>query len=205
MAGLAQARCLVIVDDDPAMVERVASVARVTRPDLKILVRTYWDHEAGRLREIGADRIVSGERESLAALLEDVLADYGLDKISLDPQEPLPGGSPSSAAQFLITLNTDALRATHSCTHLDQVRTVRPRAEGCEECLRSGGRWVHLRICMTCGHIGCCDSSKNKHATLHHRETGHPIVKSFERGEDWAWCYPDQLLLEPRQQTVSEA
>ncbi|MGH9265903.1 MAG: UBP-type zinc finger domain-containing protein [Acidimicrobiales bacterium] len=83
-----------------------------------------------------------------------------------------------------------------TCTHLDQVHDVAPDAEGCEECLASGGCWVHLRLCMSCGHIGCCDSSPGRHATAHHRATTHPVVRSFEPGEDWWWCYADELAFE---------
>jgi CPA2 family monovalent cation:H+ antiporter-2 len=82
-----------------------------------------------------------------------------------------------------------------SCAHLRMARAVRPRARGCEECLQTGDTWVHLRICMTCGHVGCCDSSKNKHASKHYPATEHPIIKSLERGEDWAWCYADATYL----------
>ena len=64
-----------------------------------------------------------------------------------------------------------------------------PRATGCEECLLTGDSWVHLRLCLTCGHVGCCDSSKNRHASKHHAATGHPVVRSLEPGEDWMWCY----------------
>ena len=85
-----------------------------------------------------------------------------------------------------------------TCTHLDQVRDVEPRTpQGCEECLKMNGRWVHLRLCLTCGHVGCCDNSPNKHATKHYHATKHPIIKSFEPGEDWGWCYVDELFLEP--------
>src|SRR5437899_4077218 len=84
------------------------------------------------------------------------------------------------------------------CTHGDQIREVTPSADGCEDCLRIGDSWVHLRLCMTCGHVGCCDDSKNKHATAHFRRTGHPIMRSFEPGEDWAWCYVDNVALDPR-------
>ena len=79
------------------------------------------------------------------------------------------------------------------CTHLDQIREVTPEANGCVECLAIGDGWVHLRLCMSCGHVGCCDSSKGKHATAHAKATGHPIVESFEPGEDWFWCYMDEL------------
>ena len=82
------------------------------------------------------------------------------------------------------------------CKHMDQIRDVKPRTRGCEECLRSGDNWVHLRMCMTCGHVGCCDSSLNKHATHHFHETHHPIMRSAEAGEDWGWCYVDKIELE---------
>ncbi|WP_119458963.1 UBP-type zinc finger domain-containing protein [Rhodospirillaceae bacterium SYSU D60014] len=86
-------------------------------------------------------------------------------------------------------------RQTPKCAHVGQARDVTPSAEGCEDCLRIGATWVHLRICMTCGHVGCCDSSEHKHATQHYRATDHPIVKSHERNEHWAWCYVDEILL----------
>ena len=84
------------------------------------------------------------------------------------------------------------------CTHLDEVRNVRPRTpRGCEECLQTGDSWVHLRLCLVCGHVGCCDSSRNTHATKHFHASGHPVIRSFERGEDWGWCYVDALFMEP--------
>jgi uncharacterized UBP type Zn finger protein len=70
-----------------------------------------------------------------------------------------------------------------------------PQLEGCEECLEIGGSWVHLRMCLTCGKVGCCDSSPNRHASAHFKEDGHPLVRSAEPGEDWVWCYVDQLPL----------
>lgn len=93
-----------------------------------------------------------------------------------------------------VTLDTtreDAL----ACTHLGDVRVVTPSTPGCEECLAMGERWVHLRICMSCGHVGCCDSSKNRHATRHYRDSGHPVVRSFQPGETWGWCYADEAPL----------
>ena len=80
------------------------------------------------------------------------------------------------------------------CTHTDQIRDVAPVTPGgCEECLASGDWWVHLRVCLSCGHVGCCDSSPNQHATAHARGAGHRLVQSFEPGEDWRWCYADQV------------
>jgi hypothetical protein len=83
----------------------------------------------------------------------------------------------------------------NECTHIDQIEVtdLPPQIEGCEDCLRSGGHWVHLRMCTTCGHIGCCDSSPNRHATAHVGASGHPVIRSAEPGEDWFWCYPDQV------------
>jgi uncharacterized UBP type Zn finger protein len=85
--------------------------------------------------------------------------------------------------------------ATTVCTHLDEIAvTALPETiAGCEECLKTGSRWVHLRMCMTCGKIGCCDSSPNRHASGHAREVGHPIVRSAEPGETWSWCYVDEV------------
>jgi hypothetical protein len=85
---------------------------------------------------------------------------------------------------------------TPQCAHLDQVDPVAPNADGCEDCLASGGRWVHLRLCRSCGHVGCCDSSPGRHATAHFRDTGHAIVSSYEPGEDWWWCYLDEVVFE---------
>ena len=82
------------------------------------------------------------------------------------------------------------------CTHLDQIRKVKPKTKGCEECLKLGDHWVHLRLCLTCGHVGCCDASKNKHATKHFHATKHPVIRSQEPGENWMWCYVDEVTLE---------
>jgi uncharacterized UBP type Zn finger protein len=83
------------------------------------------------------------------------------------------------------------------CTHLDQVTTLVPNTpDGCEECLAMGDTWVHLRLCVSCGHVGCCDNSKNRHATKHYRHTSDPLIASYEPWENWMWCYPDELFIE---------
>jgi hypothetical protein len=81
------------------------------------------------------------------------------------------------------------------CTHLDQIQlTELPDAvDGCEDCLRTGGKWLHLRICLTCGHVGCCDNSPARHATAHAHGSSHPIIRSLEPREDWCWCYVDEV------------
>lgn len=84
------------------------------------------------------------------------------------------------------------------CHHLEGLHPKEPRTpEGCEECLASGSDWVHLRLCLTCGHVGCCDESPNRHATKHFRGTQHPVIRSFEPGEDWGYCYADDVGFEP--------
>jgi uncharacterized UBP type Zn finger protein len=82
------------------------------------------------------------------------------------------------------------------CTHTDQIHDVKPKTKGCEECLKMGDKWVHLRLCLSCGHVGCCDSSKNKHASKHYRAVKHPIIRSIEPGENWMWCFIDELMFE---------
>jgi uncharacterized UBP type Zn finger protein len=86
------------------------------------------------------------------------------------------------------------------CSHLDTVELtdLPDPLDGCEECLKIGQSWVHLRMCQSCGHIGCCDSSPGKHATAHYEETGHPIVRSAEPGEDWSWCFADEVMMRLR-------
>jgi uncharacterized UBP type Zn finger protein len=83
------------------------------------------------------------------------------------------------------------------CTHTSQIKDEflrgKPHPRGCEECLKMGDTWVHLRMCLECGHVGCCDSSRNKHATKHFRSSGHPIMQSVEPGESWKWCYVDEV------------
>jgi Zn-finger in ubiquitin-hydrolases and other protein len=81
------------------------------------------------------------------------------------------------------------------CSHLETIKHLedRPDRAACPDCVAIGGRWLHLRRCTACGHIGCCDDSPNKHATAHHNKSGHPIIRSLEPGEDWLWCYEDQV------------
>jgi uncharacterized UBP type Zn finger protein len=82
-----------------------------------------------------------------------------------------------------------------TCTHLEGAGDPAPRTpEGCEECLKTGSSWVHLRLCLECGHVGCCDSSPNRHATKHYHASKHPVIQSFQPGERWRWCYIDEVF-----------
>ena len=86
---------------------------------------------------------------------------------------------------------------TSYCSHVREARDVAPATCGCEECLATRDTWVHLRLCLTCGHVGCCDSSKNKHATKHFHATRHPLMRSLEPGESWGWCFVDERVYDP--------
>ena len=80
------------------------------------------------------------------------------------------------------------------CTHLDSIKVTQTDIHVCEDCIKTGDTWVHLRMCLTCGHVGCCDSSPNKHASKHANQSDHPLIRSIEPGERWVWCYVDQII-----------
>ena len=84
-----------------------------------------------------------------------------------------------------------------TCTHLDTIKILQlpDSVAGCEDCLREGGVWLHLRICLGCGHVGCCDDSPSRHASAHGRASGHPLIRSLEPGEDWSWCFEDEVAM----------
>jgi uncharacterized UBP type Zn finger protein len=90
----------------------------------------------------------------------------------------------------------------NECVHVEEIEPVTARGTGCEECLALGDQWVHLRLCMDCGHVGCCDDSKNQHASKHFAAAGHPVMMSFEPGEDWGWCFIDEVVMDARRWPV---
>ena len=83
-----------------------------------------------------------------------------------------------------------------ACIHIEEIKPVKPSGDGCKERLEMGDPWVQLRLCLSCGHVGCCDSSKNKHATKHFHQTKHPVIRSFQAEENWKWCYIDGIIVE---------
>lgn len=190
-AGLREARTLVIADDDRERTVRVVSVAREARPDLEVLARVAHPAEAQSVLDAGADRVIADEAEATEALLE-ALAGGGADDRSR------AGAVTSSAEETAMRPKfelTSMERRSPRCRHTAGARAVEPGSPGCAECLATGDTWVHLRVCMSCGHVGCCDSSKNRHARKHWQGSGHPIIKSAEPGEDWAWCFEDDTVL----------
>lgn len=86
---------------------------------------------------------------------------------------------------------------SNNCQHLHHLAPRAGNTVGCEECVKMGDTWVHLRVCMACGHTGCCDESKNKHATRHYHATKHPVIRSDQPGETWGWCYVDEVFKDP--------
>jgi CPA1 family monovalent cation:H+ antiporter len=143
-------------------------------------------------------QMLSAERGSILEARDSGVYDDEVLRVALqeiDLEESMLDRIEDATARLDDELATPRQRAG-DCAHLREApKLVKPRTpEGCEECLRDGTRWVHLRLCLTCGHVGCCDSSTQKHAAAHYRETTHPVMRSFEPGEAWRWCYVDDLL-----------
>jgi CPA2 family monovalent cation:H+ antiporter-2 len=207
LAGAREAGMLVIADDDVETTRRVVSAVRAINPGLRVIVRTRFESEIEELREVGAADVVAEDVEGIVALLTRILESFSLDATEIREAQELLRGSAGrdhdSDDAFRAAVDsatggfrlTDDQRDSRRCTHTAETTIVTPDARGCSECIALGDSWVHLRICMTCGHVACCDSSKNKHASQHHRATTHPIIRSFQPGETWAWCYADRRML----------
>ena len=222
-AGIERARAMIVADDEPAQAQSIAHIARSLNPDLHITVRTRSSADVVALREAGADEVFTEELESTLSVCGGVLSLYGVaaEEIAAHAERVRemarrgeldePGGRQPAAASTASpprpstagarpTIDTErpvelVVSAGDGCVHRGAIRRVLPSAAGCEECLAAGDSWVHLRICMTCGHVGCCDTSPNKHAAAHHHASGHPIVRSLEPGESWGWCFVDEVML----------
>lgn len=91
-----------------------------------------------------------------------------------------------------------------ACSHFDAIQDVTPSALGCEECLQTGTKWVHLRLCRTCGHVGCCEQSPNKHALKHFQALGHPIIEGYDPPQGWGWCYVDKTYVDLGDRTTPQ-
>ncbi len=199
LVGLGRAKALVIPDDQAAMAHRVSSVARALNPTIPIIATTPFHISSPELKQAGASYVVAADKAANDLLITKILHHYGVaeNKIEsylerLDSMTTGEGMTQPDVIQL-----TEKQFGSTKCSHTTQVNAVLPSAQGCEECLKTGDTWVHLRLCMTCGHVGCCDSSKNKHAAKHFQEVGHPLMRSIEKGESWAWCYVDRVTLEP--------
>jgi CPA2 family monovalent cation:H+ antiporter-2 len=189
-AGIDAAALMVVADDDPEMAKRVVGVARALRPDLQIIARTDTVSEEDVVRHAGAGRVVVSEGAADRELARVVLDAAGVSP--RDPSLPSGGGAPEGLGVRL----SEAMRSSARCVHARETSIVFPGTDRvCAACVAAGQEWVHLRLCMTCGHVGCCDSSPGRHARRHFEDVGHPVIKSWEPGEDWAWCFVEQVRL----------
>lgn len=197
-AGLARLEAVRTPDDPPEIIDRLRD-KQAYRSD------SAWERlgRASPIEETPSDayrrlhaEMIAAEREVLLAardrgsvddeVLRRVLSALDIEESLFErPEEaePMPGRE----------LYTPAATAG-SCEHLDGAGSPEPTGQGCEECLREGTTWVHLRLCLECGHVGCCDSSPRRHATGHFHDTRHPVMRSFEPGENWRWCFVDRIL-----------
>jgi monovalent cation:H+ antiporter-2, CPA2 family len=201
LAGLNQARLLVVADDDPSMAHRVASVVK-SRAEATIVAFSAAEADREHLEHAGAF-VITAEEHSHRALLQHVLGHFGnanqehleqalmASPASLASENPVP----KTPTQNLALSPEEIARGR--CSHTDWAKplSIDTDTHVCPECVALGDTWVHLRVCMTCGHVGCCNDSKNKHAQHHFNSTGHPIIKSLEPGDTWSWCYVDKTIL----------
>lgn len=200
-AGAPDARCVVIADDEPDVVAGIAATARMVAPGVPVIARVWGDADPEAL---GVDELVTAENASALAVAVHVLRRFGLANTAIADEvaRTKHGGWDGVVVNATLTTIDRASQLdfrpidTQACPHIDAIIPVTPSAPGCEECLRMGARWNHLRVCLSCGHVGCCDSSPNRHATAHHHETGHPLIASGEDGEHWAWCYVDSARID---------
>lgn len=175
--NIAAARALVVVDDDEDLTHRAVSVTRTVAPDLPVIAFARTVSERQVLQALNTTHILSAHKEVAAGLL-DLLTP---DAVSRSDLRRHMSDLPS-------VMLTDDQQAQCEHAHATPGPTI-PEADVCLECLATGDTWVHLRVCMTCGHVGCCDSSKHRHATRHATTQAHPVIRSAEPGETWAYCY----------------
>lgn len=200
-AATGEARCVIIADDEPEVVARTAATARMVAPGVPVIARVWGDADP---TELGVDELVTAENASALAVGVRVLRRFGLANEAIAAEVDRSKRSGWTGGVVNATLSTIDRASQfdfrpidpHGCAHVDALSPVTPSAAGCEDCLRIGARWNHLRVCLSCGHVGCCDSSPNRHATTHHDQTAHPLIASGEEGEHWAWCYVDHARID---------
>ncbi len=189
-AGIEKAALMVVADDDLTMTERVVAVTSSLNPSLPIVARVARSESELALGDAGAKRVVAiagaAERELARVVLEEAgVAPHTISML-------VAGVEPDGEGLRL----GERQRASDRCDHARGTVTVFPGSERvCPECVAMGHGWVHLRVCMTCGYVGCCDSSQGRHARAHFEQTGHPVIMSWEPGEAWAYCFVHQTNL----------
>lgn len=209
--GIARSRLVVVAEDDSEQAVRIAGVVANLPRDggVPVVARPLGGADLGDLSRAGVERVVDADATTQHALLKAVLlaldGDGGPVPVVVVPGSPSPDGS-GTVDMYRIVRFVPA-PGVQTCAHLDAASPVLPDSVGCEECLREGQRWVHLRVCLECGAVGCCDSSPGRHARAHAATHDHPVIASAEPGEYWAYCYVDRLTAEgvpPRSAAVME-
>jgi monovalent cation:H+ antiporter-2, CPA2 family len=196
-AGIRNARLVVIAEDSSEQISRVATVVRATT-HAPVIVRPRDAADLADLADAGVDHVVDPAQATRWRLVQAVL-----DRLRITrPAIPPPGTTDRTWVDTSTLINYRWPPGT-ACPHASAIQPVLPTAAGCLDCLRSDVQWVHLRICLSCGNVGCCDSSPGRHARAHHHDTGHPIAASIEPGETWAYCYLDDTTANAPAQAVS--
>ena len=190
-AGAAEARLVVVGDDEPEQAARIAAVLATAAPRAQVVVLAPTLDAVEELHAAGVADVVVADRTAHERLAQTVMRRV---------KPPVPPATTVVDIDRVVAFRASPETA---CVHAPVSRPVLPNAEGCTECLREGGRWVHLRLCTTCGHVGCCDSSPGRHAAAHAGHEDHPVMCSVEPGEDWGWCYLDRTTLEPSSASAS--
>jgi len=198
-AGLATAAIVVVADDGAERVHQVGAIVAAANPQAAVFARTEDNAEAAELLATGRfAHVVADDSASVDALVSHALGQLALPERLVEiVVEAATGTLPDSEVAGVVSTDMivhPALPAD-GCEHVHEARAVTPMSKGCEECMADGTRWVHLRVCLVCGHVGCCDSSPRRHARSHHDETGHALMASLEPGDAWAWCFVDRLTL----------
>ena len=191
-AGIEAARLVVVAEDDHEKAAQVASVVRrlTTAP---VVVRAHDGLDLESLAEAGVDHVVDPGAAGRQRLRRTVLEQVGVPIVA-----PPGAGAGTDTGSWADTTRLVHYRwpAADGCPHGTSSRPVLPRSDGCVECQRQGQNWVHLRICLECGNVGCCDSSPGRHARSHHHESSHPLITSAEAGEEWGYCFLDSTTVQ---------
>ncbi len=185
-AGIKDARAVIVAEDTVENEAKAVATAR-SLTDSPIFVRPLDASDLATLSEAGADHVVDPDASAERALLASLLTPLGL---------PGPHAEESIAdTTKVFDVDADVFDG-NGCSHSSSRVPVLPRTSGCEECEMSGQQWVHLRVCLTCGHVGCCDSSPNRHSRAHFQQHAHPVIASSERDESWAYCFVDDVTMD---------
>ncbi len=195
LVGLQRASLLVIPDDQADMAHRTLSVVKAARPDLPVVVYTPYSAAVQDLKEAGAAAVVSADHAATKLVLSEVLNRAGVgDERRASVLKSFSDNLEPRRAPERVKLS-EVQRTSKKCAHINDLNSVAaPDKLACPACVALGDTWVHLRVCMSCGAVGCCDSSKNKHATAHFKDSKHPVIKSLEKGESWAYCYKEEVI-----------